>query len=114
MSCCDITLGDLNRKIQIFALDESRAPTGGYSTTWTLLMSVWAKISAKQGREISHGDQLDAIATSEFTIRYRADLVGNESAKITYKGVDYQIRSIVNVDEADEWMTIRAVRGDVQ
>lgn len=112
MNCCKYKPSDLNRKIEFYALVDSRTGTGGQSTSWELIVSVWAKITAKQGKEISHGDQLDAVAVSEFIVRYRTDLV--ESTKIVYRGVDYQIRSIINIDEADEWLQIKAERGAVQ
>lgn len=112
MTCCKYPLGELNRKVEFYKLNETRQSTGGYSTTWDLFVGVWAKITAKQGNEISKGDQLDATATSEFIIRYRSDLT--ESMKIKYRDVDYQIRSIINIDEQDEWLKIKAVRGVVQ
>ena len=112
MKCCDITPSMLNRKIEIQSLVVTATDTGGFSEAWTTLANVWAKIKNASGSELIHADQLGAVAFSDFTIRYRADLT--ETMRIVYRGAEFQIRHINNLEEADRWMTIKAERGVTQ
>lgn len=64
------------------------------------------------GTELVRADQLGATAFTDFTIRYRGDI--DEMMKIVYRGTDYQIRHLDNVEEADRWLVIKAERGVTQ
>ncbi len=112
MNCCDITASDLKHKIQIHRLTEVADPLGGFETSWVLLKSKWAKVAPMSGRELIHADKIDATAASTFTVRFDADIL--ESDKIVFKGNDYNIRSIVNIDEEDRFLSILGERGVAQ
>lgn len=112
MKCCDITPSMLNRKIEIQRLTVIANDAGGFSESWTTLASPWAKIKNASGTELIHADQLGAVAFSDFTIRYRSDLT--ETMRIVYRGINFQIRHINNIEEADIWLIIKAERGVVQ
>lgn len=109
MKCCDITTSQLNRKIELYKLEKTATATGGFTQAWSLVATVWAKIKNTSGTELIRADQLGATAFSDFTIRYRTNI--NESMKIVYRGTDYQIRHINNIDEADKWLVVKAERG---
>ena len=102
----------LNRKIEIQSLTVTATDTGGFSEVWETLANVWAKIKNASGTELIHADQLGAVAFSDFTIRYRADLA--ETMRIVYRDTEFQIRHINNLEEADRWLTIKAERGVTQ
>jgi len=112
MKCCDITPGKLNRKIAINRRQLTPDNIGGFDQALVNLANPWAMIKPKSGTELLHADKLDAKAMSEFTIRYRTDLV--ESDLIEYRGVEYNIRSIINIEEADKYLLILAERGVAQ
>lgn len=112
MKCCDITPGMLNRKIEIYQLTKTATPTGGFTESWTLFASGWAHVKNMSGTELIRADQLGATAYSDFTIRYRGDL--NETMKLVYRGTDYQIRHLNNLEEMDKWLVIKAERGVTQ
>lgn len=112
MKCCDITPGMLNRSIEIQSLSVTPNDTGGFSEVWTTLLNTWAKIKNASGTELIHADQLGAVAFSDFTIRYRSDLT--ETMRIVYRGTNFQIRHINNIEEADKWLIIKAERGVTQ
>lgn len=101
----------LNRKVELWDLVVTKTATGS-TRTFELVGTVWCKIESSSGVETIHTDKLKATATSKFTMRYRADI--SETAKLVYKGVDYQIRHINNVEEADKWLIIKGERGVVQ
>jgi SPP1 family predicted phage head-tail adaptor len=109
MKCCDITPASLNRKITINSLVVTATATGGQSQSFVKLADVWSNIKNMTGSELMRYDQLGAVAMSKFTIRYRADIA--ESMQIVYRGDDYNIKHIDNLDEADRFLTITAKRG---
>ena len=112
MKCCEITASDLKHKIEIHRLTEVADPLGGFTTTWSLLKPKWAKVAPMSGRELIHADKIDATAASTFTVRFDTDIL--ESDKIVFKGEEYNIRSIVNVDEEDRFLSILGERGVAQ
>ncbi len=109
MKCCQITAGMLNRKIELQQLVKTPTATGGFTQSWVSVATLWAKIKNTSGSELLHADQLGATSFSDFTIRYRANI--NELMKIVYRGIDYQIRHINNIEEADLWLIVKAEKG---
>jgi SPP1 family predicted phage head-tail adaptor len=109
MKCCDITPASLNRQIEIQSLAVTPTDAGGFTESWVTLTNAWAKIKNASGTELIHADQLGAVAFSDFTIRYRSDL--NESMRVIYRGTEFQVRHINNIEEADKFLIIKAERG---
>ena len=109
MKCCQITSGMLNRKIELQALVKTTTATGGFTQSWVSVATLWAKIKNTSGSELLHADQLGVTSFSDFTIRYRSNI--NEIMKIVYRGNDYQIRHIDNIEELDLWMVVKAEKG---
>lgn len=109
MKCCQITSAQLNRKVELQQLNKTATATGGFTESWASVAFVWAKIKNTSGSELLHADQLGAVAFSDFTIRHRANI--NEMMRIVYRGVNYQIRHINNIEEADLWMIVKGERG---
>jgi len=109
MKCCNIMPSDLNRKIELQELIKTPTATGGFTQSWSSVAFVWSKIKNTSGSELLHADQLGETSFSDFTIRYRSNI--NEMMKIVYRGNDYQIRHINNLEEADLWMVVKAEKG---
>ena len=109
MKCCDIKPSDLNRKVELQSLTKTPTASGGFTDVWTSVAFLWAKIKNASGSELIHADQLGAVAFSDFTIRYRANI--SESMKLIYRGTEFQIRHINNLEEADLFMVIKGERG---
>lgn len=109
MKCCDITPNKLNRKVELYRLDITPTSTGGFTESWVKVADLWAHIKNMSGTELVRADQLGATAYSDFTIRYRSNI--NDTMKIVYRGNDYQIRHINNIEEADRWLVVKGERG---
>ena len=112
MKCCDITVGMLNRRIIIERKTLTPDALGGFDEVWQPLAQPWAHIKPMSGREMLHADQLNASAISRFIIRCNRNL--REDDRVLYRGTYYNIRSLVNIDEADEYTEITAERGVAQ
>ena len=109
MKCCQIKSSDFNRKIKLQSLVNTPTDTGGFTSAWVDVADIWAKIKNASGTELIHADQLGATAYSDFTIRYRSNIT--ESMRIVYRGINYQVRHINNLEEADLWLIVKAERG---
>ena len=109
MKCCQIKSSDLNRKIKLQSLVNTPTATGGFTSAWVDVADIWAKIKNASGSELLHADQLGATAFSDFTIRYRSNIT--ETMRLVYRGTDYQVRHINNIEEADLWLVVKAERG---
>ena len=77
---------------------------GGETTTFTEFKSVWCKVSPSKGTEKQDGGRLNTTQKLTITCRYFPDLV--ETMQAIYKGEELQIRSISNIEEANEWLEI--------
>lgn len=109
LKCCDIKPSDFNRKAELFSLVKVLTPTGGFTQSWESVAVLWCKIKNTSGSELLHADQLGATSYSDFTIRYRANI--DETMKLIYRGNDYQVRHINNIEEADLFMIVKAEKG---
>lgn len=112
MKCCNIKPSSLNRKVELYRLEKTATPTGGFTQSWVKVADLWAAIKNMSGTELVRADQLGATSYSDFTIRYRANI--DETMKIVYRGTDYQIRHINNLEEADKWLVVKCERGVTQ
>lgn len=108
MKCCDIKIGDLNRKIMINTLNETDDGQGGQTITPVLLAEPWVKMTPMKGREKVQSDRLTTEQLTQVLMRYRSDVT--EKQQVVYKGEEYQIRSVVNIEEADEWLELMIER----
>ena len=112
MKCCDITPGMLNRRISIQEKQTTTTATGGQDVAWVQVVAPFAYLKPLNGRERVFANRLNATGDTIATIHYRADL--NESMKVVYRGKEYQIRSIINLEEADRFLQLVLERGVVQ
>ena len=109
MKCCSINPSSFNRKAELQKLVRTATPSGGFDTSWTKVADVWCKIKNSTGSELIHADQLGSVAFSDFTIRYRANI--NEGMKLIYRGTEFQIRHVNNIEEQDLFMIVKGERG---
>jgi len=99
----------MNRKIELLHLVKVSTPSGGFTESWESVAYLWAKIKNSSGSELIHADQLGSVAFSDFTIRYRANI--NERMKIIYRGTEFQVRHINNIEESDLFLVVKGERG---
>jgi SPP1 family predicted phage head-tail adaptor len=91
--------GRINRRIIIQdATTFTRDSYGAKVSSWNNSATVWASVRTVSGSEQLQSGQIYAGETVQFEMRYRAL---NPSARISYDGKIYNIRSIQNVDDKD-------------
>lgn len=114
MKCCDITAAMLKRKVSIQGKQTTNDGFGGVGVVWAEVDSPWCMMKPLNGRERVYADRLNAAGDTILTMRYKSPLGFDESAKVVYRGDEYQIRSIINLEEADRWLQLVLEKGVVQ
>lgn len=96
----------LNKRLQFQTPPGTIGKDGYPSTEWTDFKKVWGEVKTQRGYKVFSSDASQWQGKSIFGIRYREDL--SEEMRIVLKGKTYEIESIVNDDERDQWLTIIA------
>lgn len=96
--------GELNRRITLEQLTMSPDGSGGATSTWGALATVWAQVSPKAGSEKLHGDQLTPTITYGVTIRYRKDV--DASMRVLYEGRLLRINGVIDQGEMHRFLTL--------
>jgi SPP1 family predicted phage head-tail adaptor len=96
--------GKLNRQIVIQnATTFTRDSFGDKVSSWNNSATVWASVRTVSGSEQFQSGQIYAGETVQFEMRYRAL---NPSARISYDGKIYNIKSILNVNDKDAQLRV--------
>jgi SPP1 family predicted phage head-tail adaptor len=96
--------GDLNKQILIQYPTKVPDGQGGFITTWVNAATVYAQISPVTAREQVWGMQTVMTISHTITIRYRSVL--KASWRIKFGDRFFNIVSIINVDEANDYLQI--------
>jgi len=71
---------------------------------WNEHVTVWAEIKTQKGRRLFESAAVQMQDMKIFGIRYRKDV--HDKMRIRYKDEDYDIVSMTNDDENNQWYTI--------
>jgi len=112
VKCCDIKAADLRHRVSLQRKQNNSDGVGGSTITWVEYATPWCKITPKTGGEKLYLGRLDAQGLSSVVMRYRADIVASD--KLVFKGQDFQIRSIINVEERNKYTELLIERGVTQ
>lgn len=109
MKCCDVHAGLLRHKVEIQEMIRISDGGGGYEATWQTVAKVWANIKPLSGNETMAAMQLEDRITHDIVIRYRGGVTAAQ--RIKYGDRLFNIRSVINVEERNVWMQLRAEEG---
>ncbi len=84
--------GELDRKIVIQSLTQTRDAYGALSDTWATFATVWAKKRDVRGDEYFAAQQVNARVDSIFTIHYLSGVL--ETMRIACDGKYWDIRRL--------------------
>ena len=94
-----------NLKHRITFLNPPGQIIGGWpSKKWTEHVTVWAEIKTLKGNRLFDAATVQMQDTKMFGIRFRKDV--NDMMRIRHKEKDYDIMSMTNDDENNQWYTI--------
>lgn len=98
-----MNIGELKRRVKIWAFVEERDEFGGIGGEWKVIAERWAKVEQNSGNEITDNSQVQARVGTKIVLRYMPELT--EKNRITYKDKIYEINSVLDVDSG-HYMTI--------
>lgn len=99
--------GDLRHRITLQRLTTTTNENGFEIEEWIDVKTVWAGVSNLYGREYFEAAAVQAENTVKFIIRYTKDI--DTSMKIIFRGKQYNITSIDNINYKNELMEIKAM-----
>jgi len=114
MKCCDIESGKLRHKVSVQRLNRIDAGGGSYNVEWETFASPYAWIKPLSGTESLFGMQLEDTITHDIIIRYKASRTITPENRIKFGSRLFNIRSVINVEERNRWLQIRAEEGVAQ
>ena len=106
-----ICAADLNRRILIETLTQTKDTSGGMVDSFTPLVNVWARIRNLSGNErklTAYGGQA-AEARTEFVVRYITGITTKH--RISYNGKRYNITHINDWNEEHKFLFITCGTG---
>lgn len=114
---CARSIGDYNRKIEIHQISSSAsADAHGFvditsAANWETLTDTWAAIQTKGGREFWKIDRVESDVSHVWFCPYSTTLAtATPKMRVRYEGNDYEIVSVVNIDEANVEIEIQTKR----
>jgi SPP1 family predicted phage head-tail adaptor len=113
MKCCDITAGMLRHKINIESFTAVSDGAGGSTVTWAATpanTNIWCKVRPASGGERFYAMRTEADTTHVIITRWKTGIT--PAMRVNFGGRLMQIKSVINIEERDKWMEIRAVENE--
>jgi SPP1 family predicted phage head-tail adaptor len=87
-----ITAGRLRHRLTIEEAVTEDDGSGGFTTSWAEVATIWGAIEAITGREFTESDAIKAEASYRIVIRYREKYLAGVSPAVLRAGVRDQER----------------------
>ena len=105
-------IGDLRNLVSLQNSTNTSDGAGGFTQSYSTIADVFASIHPKKGNEIfsdgAQGMQVENPVTHEIFIRYRDDVTIKNTTKIVFGTREFNIRSILNLEEKNRFLKIEA------
>ena len=108
----NINPGELNRKIKILSLQDSRDEEGYPDENDAVVLETWAKFSRMSGSEIFKSGTDFANAKVRFLIRHTSVPI-NTKMNVLYRGKLYDIKYLNDYSDNGEYIEIIAELNEV-
>jgi len=113
MPCCKgIKPGTFRHTIIIERGVKTPDGSGGNTIVWGTIKTLRAKISPISGRERVYAQRLEADTTHRIMLRYTPGILPSD--RINFNGRYFQIRALLNLEEANRFLEISAEEGVAQ
>lgn len=103
-------IGNLRKRMVLRKprLDDDGA--GGQQKVMDVVDVVWAMMKPVSAVKLVLGAGYERRVTHEIVVRYRADIMTGWTLMLDSRV--FQIRAVVNADEANQWLTLMVEEGD--
>lgn len=109
MRCVDIKLSRLKESIKVSEKVTTLDANGTRTFNWNEKLNIAAWLKPTSGRERMQLAKLENLVEYRCVVHYRTDL--KESDKITFKGRDFNISYIYNIEEANRFLEVGLTLG---
>ncbi len=92
-----IQAGELNRQVALQRKTTTPTSNGERTPTWTTFATTWMGLKSVSGQEQERGKGTTATQTHRAKMRYRPDV--DVQCRVQYKGRNFLINSVLNIDE---------------
>lgn len=99
-SCGDDFVSKARHRIVVQSATETPDDAGGRSTVWTDLLTVWAAIETKNGKEVFLSSQLQSRVDAVITIRFQSSLADTTTAaakRVKFGTRIYNVKYVKNL-----------------
>lgn len=109
--------GQLRHRVTLQRKQPAGDGQGGQDVGWTDLAEVWAAVRPLSGRDRLQAAQVQSTVTHRVTIRWRAAPDNPQAPfvfagdRLIYKGVPYNIRAVVDLEERRRFLELDAESG---
>jgi len=108
-----VSIGDLRNRVVFKNKARTSDGAGGFTSTWSTVATVWAKVVPISGTERLKAEQLYTPISHKIYVRYSRTVTYTPSMKIEFDGREFAIRTITKIDEGrTEFLEIVAIEGD--
>lgn len=105
-------VGELRERVTLRRYTEAINAYGTIDRTASALAEVWAHVRPQSGSEQDRGQQTEARAMYLVVIRYRSGLT--EKDCVVWRGVEYDIRAILDRGPRSQFLELVCERGAAQ
>ncbi len=94
----------MDQRVTLLEKSVTRDALGGEVITWVDQGDVWAQVTPLRGAELFSAQQINAEYSTRFCIYYDAAPTINEAWRLEWRGAQYDILSVIDVDaQLREW-----------
>ena len=104
-----LSVGKMRERIVIQSQGRTTDLGGGAAVAWSTVATTWARIVPSSGSESFSGMQVTNTNTFEITMRYRTNITTTN--RILWGSRTFNIRSVINNNERDKYLTVVAEEG---
>lgn len=97
----------LNKRLTIQTVARVSDGQGGFTETWSDGSTVWASIEPMKAYERFQAHQMAVPVSHKIVMRYSSTV--DESVRLKYGTRIFNIKEVINVDEANRFLKIKAI-----
>jgi len=113
--CSKYRAHDLSARITIQRKTQAADGMGGFTEAWTAIGQVWAMWKPLSGSERFQAMRITSQPRARAIIRFRGDSYGapyySAADRVVYRNRTYNIESVIDVDDAGDWLELSLVEG---
>ena len=105
MTCLNVKAASFKHRVTLQSCSQTTDGQGGYTDSWSDVVTLWASIEPLKGYERYQAMQLETPVTHKVTIRYNAAVT--TAKRLIYGSRVFNIKEVINLAEENAFMELR-------